>query len=96
MDNKTQYYDIVESSLESYSKELASRLLDGWAISKTNPGDVVGFYGGTFTVSLYRDADTVTKYKSKAADTADVARPDRATILAKAREAKAAKRADAT
>lgn len=92
MSNQTQHFDIVDHNLSSYTAELAKRLMDGWAISKTNPGDVVGLYGGTYTVSLYRNADTVKALKDKAAAVQDIARPSRADILAKAREAKAAKK----
>jgi hypothetical protein len=86
-----QQHDIVETNLAAYTKELAQKLADGWAINKTCPGEVIGLYGGTFTVSLYRDADTVRKAKETAAAIADIARPDRATILAKARAARAEK-----
>lgn len=87
----TQNYDIVETNLASYTKELSNRLLDGWAINKTNPGDVIGLYGGTFTVSLYRNAETVQRLRTKAQETQDAPKPDRGAILAKARDAKAAK-----
>jgi hypothetical protein len=91
--SNAQHYDIVETSLEAYTKELAARMLDGWAISKTNPGEVIGLYGGTFTVSLYRDGDSVANLKERAGAAAEVAKPTRAEILAKAREARAAKAA---
>jgi hypothetical protein len=91
--SNAQHYDIVETSLVAYTKELAARMLDGWAISKTNPGEVIGLYGGTFTVSLYRDADTVANFKERAEAAAEAAKPDRAAILAKARAAKAANKA---
>lgn len=91
----TQHYDIVEHNIVNFVKELEARLLDGWAVSKTNPGDVVGLYGGTFTVSLYRDASTVERVKSKVESVAEQPKPDRKTILANARAAKAFKKQNA-
>jgi hypothetical protein len=90
----TQHYDIVEHTLEAYTRELRSRLLDGWDISPTNRGDVVGLYGGTFTVSLYRNVATVETTRKKVAAIADAPKPDRGAILAAARAAKAAKKKD--
>lgn len=89
---QTEYFDIVDHNIASYTKELVARVLDGWKVSQTNPGDVVGVYGGTFTVSLYRNASTVDNLRDKADNVEDVARPDRAAILQKARDAKAAKK----
>lgn len=85
----TQYHDIVEHNIAVYSKELADRVRDGWAISKTNPGDVVGF--NCFAVSLYRNAETVKRAKEQAEAIAEAPKPDRSAILAKARAAKADK-----
>lgn len=90
---ETLHHDIVEQSLETFSKELAARIKDGWAISKTNPGDVVGLYGGTFTISLYRNAVTVEELRDKVNNVADAPRLTRAEILERARKAKAAKKA---
>jgi len=92
--SNAQHHDIVEHVFPFFVAELAKHLNDGWAVSKTNPGDVVGVYGGTYTVSLYRDADTVADFKRRAGEAADLAKPDRAAILAVARAAKAAKKAD--
>lgn len=88
-----QRYDIVEHHISHFVKELESRLLDGWAVSKTNPGEVVGLYGGTFTVSLYRDAKSIERLRTKGGQVAEQPRPDRKAILAKARDAKAEKKA---
>lgn len=87
-----QVHDIVEHNIAEYSRQLAAKLLDGWQISKTNPGDVVGVYGGTYTISLFRNAETVQRLRTKVQGMQQEAKPDRATILANARAAKAAKK----
>jgi hypothetical protein len=92
MTDDTQHYDIVEHTLEAYTKELTSRILDGWIVSNTCPGEVLGFYGSTFTVSLYRNASTVDWLRSKIGNVAEQPKPTRAEILQKARDAKAARK----
>lgn len=88
-----QHHDIVEHNLATFIRELELKILDGWAVSKTNPGDVVGMYGGTFTVSLYRDDSSVARLKARAGETQERPKLDRAATLAKARAAKAGKKA---
>lgn len=88
---QTDYFDITESNIAVFAKELEARLFDGWAISKTNPGDVVGLYGGTYTISLYRNDETVARLRNRVAGMQEKPKLDRATILANARAAKAAK-----
>jgi hypothetical protein len=88
---KTEYFDIVEHNLAIFAKELESKLFDGWAISKTSPGEVVGLYGGTFTISLFRNEETVQRLRSRVGTMKESPKLDRATILANARAAKAAK-----
>lgn len=87
-----QKHDIVETSFATLLKELAARLLDGWAICPSNPGDVIGPWGAFYTVSLYRDHNTVAKLKERAGSVAEAPKPDRGAILAAARAAKAAKK----
>lgn len=84
------YRDIVENTMPAFIKELVSLTLDGWAVSPTCPGDVNSF-GNSFTVSMYRDVDTVEKLKSAAAGVNEFPKPTRAEILQKARDAKKAK-----
>lgn len=88
-DDKTLRYDIVERNPETFVAELVARVMDGWAVSPTNPGDVL--LSGTMTVSLYRDDDTVQAAKSKLSNVSEKPKMSRAETLAVAREAKAAK-----
>jgi len=88
---KTDYFDIAASTLAEFAQELDSRLLDGWAISKTNPGEVVGMWGGMFTVSLYRNESTITRLRNKVSGMQEKPKLTRAEILANARQAKAEK-----
>lgn len=88
---QTDNIDITETNIAVFAKELDNRLLDGWAISKSNPGDVVGLYGGTYTISLYRNDETIARLRNKVASMQEKPKQDRATILANARAAKAAK-----
>lgn len=90
--NETQKLDIVEHNFAAFAKELELKVLDGWAISKSNPGDVVGMYGGTFTVSLYRNADTIQRFHDAAEGVQAVPKLSRGEALAKARQAKADKK----
>lgn len=92
----TERHDIVEHSLENYTRELSYKLLDGWALSKTSPAEVVGLYGGTFTVSLFRDNSTVQRLKDRVEGVVQAPKLDRGTILANARAAKAARKTGTT
>jgi hypothetical protein len=89
---QTEFFDIVEHNLASFAKELESKLLDGWQISKTNPGDVVGFYGGTFTISLFRNYETVQRLRSRVEGVQEAPKLSRGESLARARAAKADKK----
>lgn len=82
--------DIVEHSMPEFVKELVSLTLDGWVVSPTCPGDVLS-YGNTFTVSMYRDEETVEKFKSLSESVGGRPKLTRAEILQKARDAKKAK-----
>lgn len=86
--------DVVEHSVEAFVAEIVALTLDGWAVSSTCPGDAVG-YGNTYTVSMYRDEDTVEEFRSKSVNIGEKPRLTRAEITAKAREALAVKRAAA-
>lgn len=86
----TQYRDIVEHSAEAFVAEVVAHTLDGWAVSKTNPGDAVGF-GGTLTVSMYRNESSMQLVRSKMANITEKPKLTQAESLAKAREARAAK-----
>ncbi len=96
MTDTTQTHDIVASNLTTYTKELASYILDGWAISKANPGTVVGMYGGSFTATLYRNTATVQGLRDKVEEVEEAPKPNRGAILAAARAAKAAKKVNVT
>lgn len=89
MTTDTKRLDIVEHSLSNFAKELEAKILDGWQISKTNPGAVVGFHGGTFTISLFRNAETVQRLRTRVEGVQEAPKPTRGQILAKARAAKA-------
>lgn len=89
---QTDNFDIVETNLSVFVKELENRILDGWAIDKTNPGEVVGVYGGVFTVALFRNNETVQRLHSRVSTVKEDPKPSRAEILAKARQVRADKK----
>jgi hypothetical protein len=89
----TQLRDVVEHSVEALIAEVVALTLDGWAVSKTCPGDVVGYQ--TFTVSMFRDSDTVDNFRQKSLGIAEKPKLTRAEILANARAAKAKNKAPA-
>lgn len=78
--------DVVEYTIEALVAEVAAMTLDGWAVSKTNPGDVIGY--GVYTVSMFRDSNTVEMLRQKAIGIAEKPKLTRAEILAKARAAR--------
>jgi hypothetical protein len=83
------YHDIVETSLAKFAKELELKVMDGWAISVANPGDVVGLWGGTYTVTLERSNDTVQRLRTNVASVQDqTPKQSKADSLAKARQAR--------
>lgn len=86
-ENARQERDIVELSMESFCKEIVDMTLDGWAISPTNPGDAMPMCN-TFTVSMYRDADTVERFRASSSGVGEKPKLTRAEILEKARQAK--------
>lgn len=96
MSDTTQTYDIVETNLSAFAKELAARLLDGWAISSANPGTVVGMFGNSFTITLQRNTASVESMRNKVSAVQDAPKADRGAILAAARAAKAAKKTTVT
>lgn len=91
----TQRLDIVEHSAEAFVAEVVAKTLDGWAVSATNPGDAVGF-GGTLTVSMYRNSETLQTIRAKMANIQEKPKMSPAESLAKAREARNNKTAVAT
>ena len=86
----TDFRDVVEHSVEAFVKEVVALTLDGWAVSPTCPGDSVGF-GNTYTVSMFRDANTVEAFRQASVGIDEKPKLTRAEILEKARAAKAAK-----
>lgn len=92
MTENTLYHDIVEHSVETFVAEVVARTKDGWAVSPTCPGDAVGF-GSTYTVSMFRNEDTVQALKQLGESIEAKPKLTRAEILEKARAAKAANKA---
>lgn len=88
--NEVHRFDVVEHSIESFTKEVVRLTLDGFAISATNPGDSIGF-GNCYTVSMFRDESTVARLKQLADGILSRPKMTRSEVLAKAREAKDAK-----
>ncbi len=82
--------DVVELSVEALLTEVVSLTLDGWALSKTSPGDMIGF-GNSFYVSMYRNEDTVDALRKAGGACGDKPKMTRAETLQVARAAKAAK-----
>lgn len=79
--------DVVEFSIEAFVKEVIAMTLDGWAVCATNPGDAIG-YGRCYTVSMYRDEDTLANLKTVSGNINEQPRLTRAEILQKARAAR--------
>lgn len=96
MTSTTQTHDIVTTSLTTFSQELSKYILDGWSISRANPGTVVGLFGGNFTITLYRNTATVQSLRTKVEEVQEAPKADRGAILAAARAAKAAKKVNVT
>ena len=86
----TDTRDIVEHSMPEFIKELVNLTLDGWVVSETCPGDVLS-YGNTFTVSMYRNDETVEKFRSLSEGVGAKPKLTRAEILQRARDAKKAR-----
>ena len=83
------YKDITETNIVTFVKELELSIMDGWAVSKSNPGDVIGLWGGTYTVTLERSNETVQRLKTNVASVQDQApKQSKADSLAKARAAR--------
>lgn len=83
------HVDVVEHTIVAFIAEVARRSLDGWAISPTCPGDVIGYGFSTYTVSMYRSEETLMKLRY-AAETLCVPKLNANDRMAKARAAKAA------
>ncbi len=81
--------DVVEATLEVFTDEVVALTKDGWAVVKDSAYSSP--YGAMFTVSMYRDDDTVRALKEYVDGVAAAPKLTRAESLAKAREAKAAK-----
>ncbi len=82
--------DVLERTVEAFIAEVVAMTLDGWAVSKTSPGDAIGF-GNAYAVSMYRNEDTVAALRKAGLACADKPKMTRAETLAVARAAKAAK-----
>lgn len=87
--------DVVEHSIEAFTKEVVLLVKDGWAISPTNPGDAVGF-GNTYTVSMYRDDTTVQSLKDVVSSMSTEPKMTRAESLQKARDSRKGGKLDVT
>ncbi len=85
------FYDVVECSIEAFVEEVFSRMKDGWVPVKES-GDCLP-YVNTYTVSMYRNENTVKALKSLGEAVTLAPKATRAEILQKAREAKADKAA---
>jgi hypothetical protein len=87
--NDIIYQDITEANFVAFLKELELKIMDGWAISKSNPGDVIGLWGGTYTVTLERSNDTVQRLRTNVGSVQDqTPKQSKADSLAKARQAR--------
>lgn len=84
------FRDITETNIVAFVAEVAAMTLDGWAIDRNQPGDCSPF-GLHYTVSMYRDADTLEKLRQAAVGIEEKPKLTRAEILEKARAAKASK-----
>lgn len=91
----TIYRDITMHNMQLFLIEVRDALLDGWDISPTCPGDVVGYGFGVFTVTVERNDGTVKRFKDIAGRVQGVAKMTPAEKMAKARAALDAKRAEA-
>lgn len=78
--------DVVERTVEAFVAEVVALTLDGWVVSKASPGEVIGY--GTYTVSMFRDDNTVESLRQKAAGITEKPKETRAEILARARAAR--------
>lgn len=76
--------DVVEHSVEAFVAEVVALTLDGWAVSETCPGDAVGF-GQCYTVSMFRDVNTVESFRLRAVNIEEKPKRTRAEQLAEAR-----------
>lgn len=86
--------DVVEHTVEALVAEVAALTLDGWAVSKTNPGDCIGYR--VYTVTMFRDSNTVEALRQKSAGVDEKPKMTRAEILAKARAARGQPKLDLT
>lgn len=83
--------DVVQHTIEEFTKEVFDLVRDGWVISPTNPGDALLSYGTTYTVSMYRDASTVDAFKKLMGGVSDRPKMTRAETLEVARAARKGK-----
>lgn len=84
------FRDVSETNFVAFLAEIADLTLDGWAIDKSNPGDVSPF-GLHYCATMYRDANTLEKLRQAAVGIDEKPKLTRAEILEQARAAKAAK-----
>ena len=75
---------IVEYALGTFVQKIVDKIKQGWDIDPNNPASIYGFH---HECGLVRDATN----EQLESDAAELAKPSRAEILAKARAAKAAK-----
>ena len=83
--------DIISYSVSTLISEVVSLTLDGWCVDQDNPGEMIGLHGN-YLVRMYRDDNTVSKFKAFAISSAERPKLTRGETLAKARESKEAKR----
>lgn len=86
MTEVTRQNQSVAGSTVEIGFEIQRMVQQGWEIDPDKPLTFLGF--GNLEVSFWRDAD----YEQLARDAAELSKPSRAEILAKARQAKADKR----
>jgi hypothetical protein len=84
MTTTKQTKQITEYNMVTFIQAIVDASKEGWKIDENNPP---AFYGRIYEVILERNASD----EQLAADAAELAKPSRAEILAKARAAKKAK-----
>lgn len=84
--------DVCEGNMPDFVAAVVQKTLDGYEVDPAMPGDT-NYFGNVFSVSMFRNADTVERMRSTIANIAEKPKLSRAEILANAREAKKAKAA---
>lgn len=60
----TELRDVTHATVQALLEEVVELTMDGWAISKLNPGEALMFYSG-FGVTMERSDATVAAFKEK-------------------------------